>query len=216
MSGYASKIRRSPDTLTLAEQRALLKASGKYRDTFRDHVLFSIALGTALREHEIAALNVGDVAERADGKTWRIKRRVTLRVFKRSNGTPGRKRKIPQEIFLPNGTAEKIRKFLAWKKAHGEALQGDAPLLATERPRGRRLATRTIRHIFREWQRLAAFDRFYSFHELRHTAATNMYAQTKDIRAVQRLARHARIETTELYTHLSDEKLYQAVKDLPS
>ena len=46
--------------------------------TARDHVLFALALGTGLREHEALALDVRDIAE--DGTT--IKRRVTLCVFK--------------------------------------------------------------------------------------------------------------------------------------
>ena len=47
--------------MTEGEQRAILKTSGEHARGFRDHVIFSMALGTALREHEILALNVGDV-----------------------------------------------------------------------------------------------------------------------------------------------------------
>ncbi len=211
--GYVSKLTRTPRTLTATEQTRLLKESGRYQDTFRDHVLFSIALGTALRESEIVALNVGDVAERIDGR-WKIKRRVRLRVFKRSNGHRGKKQ--PQEIFLPDGTTEKIQHFLGWKRRHNEDLKAGAPLLVTERPRGRRLATRTLRHLFRHWQEMAEFDQFYTFHDLRHTSVTNIYKVTKDIRAAQRHARHARIETTSIYTHLSDEDMRKATKGLRS
>ncbi len=215
--GYVSKLQRAPRTLTAPEQKALLRASGRYQDTFRDHVLFSIALGTALRESEIVALNVGDVAAKSNGR-WRIRRQVKLKVFKRSNGKPSKRKKnqAPQEVFLPDGTTEKIRQFLKWKRGQGEDLTPGAPLLVTERPRGRRLSTRTLRHIFREWQELAEFDQYYTFHDLRHTSVTNIYKLTKDIRAAQRHARHARIETTTIYTHLSDDDLLAAVKDLPS
>lgn len=218
---YAAKIPKPPRTLSHMEQNALLKTSGRYRDTFRDHVLFSIALGTALRESEIAALNVGDVAERrGKSKRWHIKTRVQLRVFKgQSNGkklAKQRHKQAGQEVFLPDGTRTKLRAFLKWKLDHGEDCKRDAPLLVTWRPRGRRLSTRTLRHIFARWQEMAEFDQHYKFHDLRHTAVTNIYAQTKDIRVAQRHARHARITTTEIYTHLSDEELQRAVRKLPS
>ncbi|HPM53167.1 MAG TPA: hypothetical protein PK282_13135, partial [Rhodoglobus sp.] len=72
---------RTPRTLTDAEQARLLKVTGEHARGFRDHVLLSFALGTALREAELLALNVGDVF----GVEGKARRRVQLRVFKRSN-----------------------------------------------------------------------------------------------------------------------------------
>ena len=81
MPAYAATVRRAPRTLVESEQSRLLKLTGEHRRGFRDHVILSIALGTALREHEIAALDVGDIVN----EHGRIRRRVPLRVFKRSN-----------------------------------------------------------------------------------------------------------------------------------
>lgn len=61
MPAYAAAIPRPPRTLTEFEQATLLKVTGEHRDGFRDHVIFAMALATGLREHEIAALDVGDV-----------------------------------------------------------------------------------------------------------------------------------------------------------
>ena len=80
MTAYADTISRPVKTLTEAEQRALLKLTGQHVDGFRDHVIFSLAMGTGLREHELLALDVGDVFDDAG----RAKRRISLRVFKRS------------------------------------------------------------------------------------------------------------------------------------
>jgi hypothetical protein len=55
MPAYAAAIPRPPRTLTELEQATLLKVTGERRDGFRDHVIFAVALGTGLREHEIAA-----------------------------------------------------------------------------------------------------------------------------------------------------------------
>lgn len=60
MPAYAGAILRPPRTLTELEQATPLEVNGEHRDGFRDHVIFAVALGTGLREHEIAALDVGD------------------------------------------------------------------------------------------------------------------------------------------------------------
>ena len=53
MTAYADRIARAPRTLSEREQRALLAATGQHKDGFRDHVIYSLALGTGLREHEL-------------------------------------------------------------------------------------------------------------------------------------------------------------------
>ena len=68
MGFYASNISTPHRTLTEGEQRQLLSVTSERRDGFRDHVLYSMALATGLREHELAALEVSDVFE-GDGRT---------------------------------------------------------------------------------------------------------------------------------------------------
>ena len=204
MTAYAAITRRPPRTLTELEQATLLKVSGEHRAGFRDHCLLTLALGTALREHELAALDVGDVLHE-DGH---VRRRVELRVFKRASQSPA-----PQEVFLPDSAWYKLTKFIAWKRSHGESLEPGAPLFVSRR--GARIATRTLRHLFRTWQARAGFDQPFRFHALRHSALTNAYRRTRDIRLVQRVARHKNIETTTIYAEPTDEDLVRAVRDLP-
>ncbi len=59
---------RAPETMTAAEQGALLRATAGH-PTPRDHVLYSMALGTGLRLSELLGLNVGDVSP--DGRQVR-------------------------------------------------------------------------------------------------------------------------------------------------
>ena len=56
----------------------------------------------------------------------------------------------------------------------------------------------------------------YSTHKLRHTAATLMYKYGDvDIRALQEILGHESVATTQIYTHIDDERLRQAVKSNP-
>jgi site-specific recombinase XerC len=201
---YAAAIARPPRTLTDVEQARLLKVTGEHRGGFRDHVIFALALGTGLREHEIAALDVGDVLHE-DG---RVRRRIALRTFKRSTSDPA-----TQEVFLPDGVWYKLGKLVSWKRGNGESLDAATPLFVSRR--GKRIATRTLRYLFRLWQERAGFDRAFSFHALRHSALTNAYRSTRDIRLVQRLARHKSLDTTTIYAAPTDEDILRAVRDLP-
>lgn len=204
MTAYADAVARPPRTLTELEQKLLLKVTGEHRDGFRDHVLISLALGTGLREHELLALDLGDLFD-GDG---RAKRRVALRVFKRSADEPA-----VQEVVLPDLVRAKLEKLRAWKKREGESLAPDAPLFVSRL--GRRLSARQLRENFATWQRRAGFERRLSFHALRHTACSTLYRRTKDIRLTQRFARHKSILTTSIYAHPSDEDMVRAVRELP-
>lgn len=204
MTSYAERTRKPPRTLTEQEQARLLHVTGEHRAGFRDHVILSLALGTGLRESELVALDVGDVSP--DGK--KVRRRIALRVFKRSTDDPA-----PQEVFVPDAAFYKLEKFLRWKAARGESLVPDAPLFVSRNHR--RLSARMLREAFRVWQERAGFDRRHTFHGLRHSCLTNTYRRTRDIRLVQRVARHKNITTTTIYALPSDDDVVRAVRDLP-
>jgi site-specific recombinase XerC len=190
-------------TLTEAEQRALLKVTGQHVEGFRDHVIYSLALGAGLREHEILALDVGDVFDDAG----RAKRRLVLRVFKRSAKEPA-----PQEVLLPDAVRAKLDKLLATRKRAGETITPATPVFVSRL--GRRLSARQLRHAFAVWQQRAGFERRVSFHATRHTACSGVYRASKDLRLTQKFARHKSVVTTSIYTHPTDDELLRAVQGL--
>ena len=190
---------RAPETMTAAEQAALLRATAAHPAP-RDHVLYSMALGTGLRLRELLGLNVSDVSP--DGR--QVRRRIVLQV------TKGDRR---GEVFLPARLIPKLRRFLAWKRDHGESLEMVAPLLVSAQ--GRRLSPRAAQWRFAWWQKRAGFDRHYGFHQLRHSAVTAVYRASGNLFLAQRFARHASPLTTIIYTHPSDEELYAGVRNLP-
>ena len=203
MTMYADTT-KPPRTMTRYEQLLLLRTTGQRFDGYRDHVLLSLALATGMREHELVALNVGDVLA-DDGKA---RRRVPLRVFKRSSEDAR-----GQEVMLSSGVQAKLEKYLRWKRHQCQPVASDSPLFVSRK--GNRLSTRQVRHAFRVWQERAGFERHFSFHSVRHSAIANIYEATRDIRLAQRFARHKSIITTQIYTHPTDEALLRAVQEIP-
>ncbi len=202
MTAYANTIQHAHKTLSELEQKLLLKITGQRVHGFRDHCLFSLALGTGLREHEILALNIEDVF--VQGKA---RRRVQLKTFKRSNDDARM-----QEVLLPDLVRAKLNKLYQTSKRSGRRLTPDAPIFVSQR--GTRLSGRQVRRAFKQWQERAGFDRYFTFHSLRHTACTNLYRTSKDIRLTQRFARHRSLTSTAIYTHPTDEDLLRSLQHL--
>jgi integrase/recombinase XerC len=205
MPDYASRTKRPPRTLTDAEQARLLKVSGEHRAGFRDHVIFSLALGCALRISELVALDVSDVTKDGRKPKWTI----DLRVFKRAGADVDPK---DQRVHLAESTYYKLEKYLATRPDRFQDTFLASPLFVSRE--GNRLHERSLRDAFYVWQERAGFDRRYNFHILRHTAITNVRRETKDIRLAQRVARHRKLQTTTIYDHPSDEEVAAAVRGL--
>lgn len=188
----------SPQTLTHAEQRGILRATaGKPRE----HLLYSQTLGTGPRLAEIVGMNVGDVYT-PDGKP---RNRVRLRAEIAQGGKAG-------DVFLPAALSAKLRRFWRYKARRREGLQSGDPLFCNQSRR--RISKRGVQFAFRTWQVKAGFDRLYPLHALRHTAINNVYRASRDLFLAQRFARHVSPLTTTVYTHPSDQELWANVRPL--
>jgi len=188
----------SPQTLTREEMQALLAATAVHP---RDHLAFSLALGTGLRLSELTGLDVGDVFFPTGQPRLRV--RVRAEIAKR--GRAG-------DVFLPDALEAKLVAFWRYKLEHGERLHATAPLFCSQSRR--RISPRRLQVLFGCWQQIAGFDRHYPFHSLRHTAVTNVWRASHDLFLAQRFARHASPLTTVIYTHPSDEELRKGIRDL--
>jgi integrase len=188
----------SPTTLTTDEQRLILRATA---GNPRDHLIFSMALGTGLRLAEIVGLNVGDVF--APDGTPRVRVRVRREIAKGGRAA---------DVFLPDRLVTKLKRFWRWKREHAEDLDPGDPLFANQSRR--RISKRRVQHTWTAWQRRAGLDRTYGFHALRHTAVTNVYRASRDLFLAQRFARHASPLTTTVYTHPSDQDMVTRLRAL--
>jgi integrase len=188
----------SPSTLTSQEQSLLLRATVPEP---RDHLIFSLALGTGLRLAEIVGLDIGDeyFPDGSPRERFRLRREIA------KNGRAG-------DVFLPDALVPKLGRYWIYKARCFEGLGSSAPLFCNQS--GNRISKRRVQTLFRAWQVIAGFDRLYPFHALRHTAVTNVYRASRDLFLAQRFARHVSPLTTVVYTHPSDEELREGVRGL--
>jgi site-specific recombinase XerD len=179
----------------------------------RDTAIMELLYATGLRVSELCGLDIGDLDEE----------RNTIRAM----GKGGKERIVP--VGLPA-----VRAVRAWLRAGRPVLAGRAaphPRTLTEqaaaqhqgaRPagaplflgaRGRRLDPRTARRVVHE--RIAAAEGGVPDtgpHGLRHTAATHLLEGGADLRSVQEILGHASLATTQIYTHVSVERLMAAYR----
>ncbi|WP_406046359.1 tyrosine-type recombinase/integrase [Micromonospora sp. NBC_00898] len=155
----------------------------------RDRVLLEVLYGTGIRISEACGLDLADVDHG---------RRV-VRVL----GKGGRERAVPYGVPAQ-------RALDAWLGRGRPALagpgSGGALLLGA---RGRRLNPTTARRIVAGYAEQAGLPRI-SPHGLRHSAATHLLEGGADLRAVQELLGHSSLASTQIYTHVSVERLRAA------
>ena len=158
----------------------------------RDAAIMELLYATGIRVSELCGLDVDDLDEG----------RNTARVF----GKGGRERTVP--VGLPA-----VRAVAAWKRAGRPALArpGSGPALFLG-ARGGRLDPRTARRVVHA--RLAAVDGVPDSgpHGLRHAAATHLLEGGADLRSVQEILGHASLASTQIYTHVSVERLAAAYR----
>jgi len=185
--------RTPPVFLTEAEKRRLLK---ELRDrssavSRRDRVIVEVFLGTGIRLQELVTLDIDDVD--LDAKHLRI----------RAKGN------VPQVKFLKSNLRSLLRRYLAERRRQGTA---SAALFLSNR--GTRISTRQVANRIKLWLAKAGIEKDLGPHGLRHTFATHLYAATSDLLVVKRALGHRDISTTEIYTHLVDGVLEEALERL--
>jgi len=118
-------------------------------------------------------------------------------------------------IYLNNACMESISNYLEIRPKQGIKQEDKDALFLSERLE--RISRRSVQHIVEKELKIAGLDTTkYSTHKLRHTAATLMYQYGNvDIRALQELLGHESISTTEIYTHVANEQVRNAVESNP-
>ncbi|MCK5840637.1 MAG: tyrosine-type recombinase/integrase [Candidatus Sabulitectum sp.] len=152
----------------------------------RNRAVVELLYGAGLRAAEAASLLVVNTNTVAD----------TVKVM----GKGRRERIVP----IPSGTSKYLEKWLEHRR---EFLKEDDPGSLFISIRGRRLDPRDIRRIVSIGVEGAARAAGATPHTFRHSFATHLLNGGADIRTVQELLGHAGIGTTQIYTHLTTERL---------
>lgn len=183
---------RHPVHLTLMEARELLDAvQGEFRD--RDYCILTLFLNCGLRLSELVSINISNI--RGD----------TLTVIGKGNKE--------RTVYLNEACLKAVEDYLRVRPRDG-VKDRDALFLSK---RKQRISNKTIQYIVKKYVEKAGLDTGkYSAHKLRHTAATLMYKHGDvDIRALQQILGHSSISTTQIYTHVDDKRLRDAMKKNP-
>lgn len=184
--------RHLPDVVTPARAGELVEAEinpdADGPEAARDRAMLELLYATGMRVSELTGLNVDDVD--VD--------RGLARVTGKGN----------KERVVPFGDNAK-QALLAWKARRGEVAakgKADAGHALFLGSRGGRIDQRQVRRVVeRAAQRTGDSD--LSPHALRHSAATHMLEGGADLRVVQELLGHSSLQTTQIYTHVSAQRL---------
>lgn len=185
---------RQPIHLTLDESKTLLKTvNGSYKE--RDYAILMLFLNCGLRLSELVGIDIDSI----NGDT--------LRVIGKGNKE--------RTVYLNNACINAINEYLKIRN-HNEIKENHKKALFISRNK-ERISPRTVQVIVKKYIKAAGLDsNKYSTHKLRHTAATLMYKYGNvDIRALQQILGHESVATTQIYTHIDDEHLRQAMKSNP-
>ena len=182
--------RRLPDTLTIDETARLLDAAAAAGP--RDAALLELLYAAGLRVSEALGLDREDLS--IDG------------AFVRVIGKGDKERLVPvgEEAMDAIGRWTEGPRAAILAVHHVDGLRG-SPLFVGDR--GKRLARQQAWGIVRRAAASAGLDATVSPHTLRHSFATHLLENGADLRVVQELLGHASISTTQLYTHLTGERI---------
>ena len=186
-----------PKFLSLEESQMLLRAAKEHgeENAKRDYAILTLFLNCGMRVSELAGISLSDLS------TDLSQLIVTGK---------GNKQRL---IYLNEGCVSALKEYIALRR--GITCKDESALFVSRNHR--RLSVKTVQWIVYKYLKLAGLEeKGYSVHKLRHTAATLMYGTGKvDVRVLKDILGHAQLNTTQIYTHVSDENMKKAMSENP-
>jgi site-specific recombinase XerD len=183
--------RTLPVVLSREEVARLIEAAGN----LKHQTALSLAYGTGLRAGEVVALKVGDIDSQ----------RMTLRV-ERGKGQKDRYAMLSPLLL------QRLRVWWRVARAQGKMLDGGWLFPGLNPIES--LSTRQLNRAIHAAAQAAHIDKRVSMHTLRHSFATHLLEQKVDIRIIQVLLGHKRLDTTALYTQVATDILREIISPL--
>ncbi len=187
-----------PKHLTVEESMALLDAvrtdpASKTKE--RDYAILTLFLNCGMRLSELCGISLPDIDPELR----------SLRVLGK-----GAKERM---IYLNDACRDALKVYLPIR--HGTPTKGDNALFLSSR--AQRISVKTVQWMVYKYLKAAGLEnRHFSTHKLRHTAATLMYQSGKvDIRVLKDILGHEQLNTTQIYTHISNANMEDAMQNNP-
>lgn len=188
---YPQKAKRLPKYLSIKESKKLLGLiQGENQE--RDYAIITLFLNCGFRLSELVNINISKIGE------------DSLSVIGKGNKE--------RMVYLNNACKEALSLYLKARPAAIGAKDKDALFLSK---RKKRISIKTVQHLVNKYTSRLNTGEKYSPHKLRHTAATLLYQSGVDIRELQEILGHESIMTTEIYTHIHECRLKDAVGKNP-
>lgn len=186
-----------PKYLSLEESIQLLDAVKNDKESksrTRDYAIITLFLNCGMRVSELAGIGINDI----DTSGLR-----SVRVLGKGN-----KERI---IYLNEACREALLEYLRERFDKNHARLNTKALFLSNR--GQRMSVKTIQWMVYKYLDMAGLEsKHYSVHKLRHTAATLMYQTGQvDVRVLKEILGHAQLNTTQIYTHVSDSAIERAM-----
>lgn len=183
-----------PKHLTLEEARTLLTISNQNTASKRDYCIFTLFLNCGMRLSELIGINLADI------QNDRIQ--ITGK---------GNKQRI---AYLNDACQEALAAYIPERQAITGVKDHQALFLSNRKTR---ITPRGVECVLEKYLKtLGLAEKGYTVHKLRHTAATLMYQYGKvDVRVLQMILGHENLGTTQIYTHVSNQQMEDAVNSSP-
>ncbi|MBO4387829.1 MAG: tyrosine-type recombinase/integrase [Spirochaetales bacterium] len=181
----AGRYRRLPSVLSRDEVQRILDTPYDDYNSLLAVTIFNLLYSTGCRLSEMTGMNMSDLD--LDGG----------RILVTGKGSKQR------YVFLTPRAKEILIEYLKWKENLPVA---DGQALLTNKS-GKRLSSSFVHSIFNRYKTVLGITRKFSPHVFRHSFATHMLDNDSGIRVVQEMLGHSSISTTQVYTHLTGERL---------
>jgi len=184
--------KKLPSFLYLEEINKLIETPPEHTIFgIRDRAILELLYGTGMRVGELVNLNIHDID---------LYEKI-VRVF----GKGSKERILP----LGNPGIKAVQEYLTGRNIFRKNIsinKNDPDALFLNRFGGR-LSARSIRRIIIKYMKIAGLNKKISPHVLRHSFATHLLGGGADLRSVQELLGHESLSTTQIYTHITKERL---------
>ncbi|MBI5194271.1 MAG: site-specific tyrosine recombinase XerD [Nitrospirae bacterium] len=183
--------RRLPKTISMSEVETLLKQPGEESHlSIRDGAMIELMYATGLRVSELVNLKYNN---------------INLEIgFITTSGKGGKERVVPMGEYA----LERLKQYI--ERSRPAILKGRSSsyvFISSLGRGGRGLTRQTFWMVIKKYARMAGINQDISPHSLRHSFATHLLERGADLRSVQIMLGHSDISTTQIYTHITRERL---------